>query len=325
MFLSRARQWISRQNRFVVIGAGAAMALLGMAAAMGFKAIPRRYNVWSIAMYEGGTPFELERLTKSVLLTADDVTDVPARFVADPFMIEHEGRWYMFFEVLNRDTNQGDIGLASSLNAGKWIYHQIVLDEPFHLSYPFVFAWEGKVYLVPETVAAGSVRVYESTQFPSRWKLKQELIPDVALADPTLFEHEGTWWMFGGKSGTHDELRLFYADTPFSKWQEHPQSPLIQGDANRARPGGRVVMVNGQLWRVTQDCDPRYGNALRAYPIVKLSRTEYAEDPTNMKTLLEGTGQDWNAAGMHHADLWRMESGGWRACVDGHQKVWLRP
>ena len=40
--------------------------------------------------------------------------DARARFVADPILLEKGGRWYMFLEIYNEVTSQGDIGLPES-------------------------------------------------------------------------------------------------------------------------------------------------------------------------------------------------------------------
>ncbi len=101
--------------------------------------------IWSIGIYLGKSPFTLsssESISNPVLTRAS-VSDVAAEFVADPFMVQRDGLWYMFFEVLNRDAARGQIGLAVSDDGLKWTYQQIVLTEPFHLSYPYLFEWDG--------------------------------------------------------------------------------------------------------------------------------------------------------------------------------------
>jgi hypothetical protein len=53
---------------------------------------------------------------------------------------------YMFFELKNSITKQGDIGVAeSSDNGATWRHVGIALDEEWHLSYPFVFEYDGEV------------------------------------------------------------------------------------------------------------------------------------------------------------------------------------
>ena len=78
--------------------------------------------MWSIGIFVGESPFHLAtpRDTVNPVLTRESVSDVPAGFVADPFMVRRDGGWYMFFEVLNQQANNGEIGLATSGNGLKW-------------------------------------------------------------------------------------------------------------------------------------------------------------------------------------------------------------
>lgn len=56
---------------------------------------------------------------------------------------------YLFFESKNSITMQGDIGVAESSDQGAtWTFLDIVLDEEWHLSYPFVFDYDGEVILL---------------------------------------------------------------------------------------------------------------------------------------------------------------------------------
>ena len=49
-------------------------------------------------------PFHLVTPTDitNPVLTADDVTDVEAEFVADPFMFHENGTWYIFFDSFRK-------------------------------------------------------------------------------------------------------------------------------------------------------------------------------------------------------------------------------
>ena len=43
-------------------------------------------------------------------------------------------------------------------------YSKIVLDEPFHLSYPYVFEWDGGLY-DSESATARHLRLYRAVDF----------------------------------------------------------------------------------------------------------------------------------------------------------------
>jgi hypothetical protein len=251
-------------------------------------------------------------------LTAEDVTDIPASFVADPFLVEDNSRWYLFFEIMNASTKHGDIGLAISEDGLNWEYKQTVLDEPFHLSYPYVFAWESQHFMIPESQAADSVRLYRAENFPLQWSFVTALLQG-EYEDPSIFRHKDNWWLFVG-TDDGSTLRLYHADDLTGPWAEHPKSPIIADDANVARPGGRVLVSDERLFRFAQDGVPTYGNQLRVFEITKLSITDYAEKELPQSPILEASGRGWNADGMHHADPHPRGDGGWIASVDGYKE-----
>ncbi len=104
----------------------------------------KKQGSWEIDIYVGTTPFRFSTppAVRNPVITANDVTDIRAYFVADPFMLRAGGTWFMFFEALNRGSQRGEIALATSSNGYQWKYQRVVLAEPFHLSYPYVFKWQ---------------------------------------------------------------------------------------------------------------------------------------------------------------------------------------
>ena len=48
----------------------------------------------------------------------------------------------------------------------------VVLEENFHLSFPFVFEDSGNLYMIPETAENQQIRLYECISFPEKWVLK---------------------------------------------------------------------------------------------------------------------------------------------------------
>ena len=272
--------------------------------------------MWSIGIYKGSTPYSLSSVSEFPVLTRESVTDVSAKFVADPFMI----RGHMFFEVLT-DTDKGEIGLATSSNGFEWKYEQIVLREDFHLSYPYVFEWQNTYYMMPETLDANAACLYRADEFPFRWSRAAKLI-DGPCADPSIVRFHDLWWLFLCPFPfRHDTLRLYFAEELTGPWREHPKSPIIKSDKCRARPAGRFLTLNDQVIRFAQDCVPRYGSRVRAFDILELTTTKYVEVENTASPILQPGAFEWNAGGMHHVDAQQQPDGTWLACVDGQTSL----
>ncbi|MCK5214483.1 MAG: hypothetical protein KAR05_03940 [Candidatus Omnitrophica bacterium] len=278
------------------------------------------YGPWAIGIYEGSTPFDLadpEDIANPVL-TGKDVSDIDALFVADPFMLFKNGKYTIFFEVLNRETNQGDIGYAESIDGKHWEYRKVIIDEKFHLSYPYVFEWEDNYYLIPESNRDLSVRLYKAVSFPEKWEYVGNLLTGHNYMDPSIFRHNEKWWLFASNKN-NDVLNLYYSSDLLGEWKSHPMNPIVKFDKNIARQGGRVIFHNDRLYRMAQDDFPHYGMQVFAFEITELTEKSYAEEIVSEKPLVNMTGKGWNAAGMHHVDLHKIGDK-WVAVVDGKNR-----
>lgn len=204
------------------------------------------------------------------------------KFWADPFLWSREGKHFVFLEELPFSTEKGYISVLEILKNGEFTSPQKVLELPYHLSYPFLFEFEKKLYMIPESFSARNIQLFECTNFPLQWQHKMDLMTNVVAADTTLLFHQNKWWMFtsmveneGGS--LDDELYLFYADSPLtSEWTAHPQNPIVS-DVRRARPAGNIFWENGKLIRPSQDCSKVYGFGFNFNEIEILSETEYRE------------------------------------------------
>lgn len=202
------------------------------------------------------------------------------RFYADPFLLEREGRTHLFFEDYRYSEKRALISYSEVLPDGSLTEPIEVLRRPYHLSYPFVFARDGEIYMIPETLENRAVELYRAEEFPLRWTKVSALLEDICAVDATLHEQDGKLWMFVGTSNERysscDELSIFYADALSGPWTPHPMNPVVS-DVRRARPAGRLFYEDGQLLRPSQDCSETYGGALNFYKVLKLSETEYEE------------------------------------------------
>lgn len=276
---------------------------------------------FSIGIYTGKTPFELgPGHVSNPVLAPGDVTDVRADLVADPFMIRHGSTWYMFFEVETPAERQGDIGYAESADGFDWKYGKIVLNEPFHLSYPYVFEYGNDYYMIPESNAVSAIRLYKAVDFPVEWAFEGVLLEGERFSDPSIFRHGGKWWIFAETSSRpHDNgtLRLYFCEELAGPWAEHPKSPVVKDDPNIARPAGRVIVNADGIFRFTQDCLPIYGYQVWVFRVTDLTPETYAEQLYRKDPVVTASGNGWNRLGMHHVDPHRLENGSWIACVDG--------
>jgi hypothetical protein len=298
-----------------VIAAGLAAGLVLLLAGCSV----RHEDVWSIGIYAGDTPFQLHphpAIGDRPVLTASDIGDLKARFVADPFMVRAAARWYMFFEALEEKSRRGVIGLATSKDGVAWRYQRIVLTEPFHLSYPYVFDWNGVFHMIPETGDAAAVRLYRAEEFPERWVFVGELLAG-RYWDASIVHWEGLWWLFA--LDEQASLTLHYATEPIGPWVRHPRSPVVRNSLDMSRPGGRLIDHEGKLVRYAQDGEPTYGSRLRAFQIDRLTKTDFAEHEVPGSPVLAASGRAWHATGMHHADVHLLGDGRWIACVDGNR------
>ncbi|RPJ27050.1 MAG: hypothetical protein EHM33_09395 [Chloroflexi bacterium] len=202
------------------------------------------------------------------------------RIWADPFIWIHAGNYFIFYEEQLYSTRRGRIGCLTLDKQMNPTNNCIVLERPYHLSYPFIFEYQEQIYMIPETEQNRAVELYRCTHFPDQWEFVKTLIADIKAVDTTLLEAYGRWWLFTNiREGKYswDTLYLFSADHPLSdQWTPHPCNPIVK-DIRSARPAGRVFLHNGKIIRPSQDCSVRYGYAINFNRISVLTESNYAE------------------------------------------------
>lgn len=229
----------------------------------------------------------------------------PDRYWADPFGWRRDGAFFIFCEEVLYAEQRGHISAVPIDEEGNVRGPAIrIIDEPYHLSYPFLFEYDGELYMLPESGFAGVLKLYRCVEFPGRWEYVHTVFEGVQFADTTLLERDGCWWLFATVRNPrrlqfpdHD-LLLFSADSPLAKqWTPHPRSPIVR-DFRRARPAGRIFPHEGRLYRPSQNCRDRYGEALNINEITRLDSTRYEE------RWIREIKADWEPGyvGVHHID-----------------------
>ncbi len=210
------------------------------------------------------------------------ITPPKDRFWADPHIVSQDDHYYIFIEELMFHNNKGHISVITMDQRGNYRQPEMVLEEPFHLSYPFVFTFRGDYYMMPESASNRSISIYQCVEFPGKWEFKLHLMEDIEARDATLFFYNHKWWLFANvrenEGASHyDELFLYYADDLFDQpWHPHPLNPIVS-DVKRARPAGKIFEHKGRLYRPSQDCSYYYGYGIVIHEIQVLTEHAYRE------------------------------------------------
>ena len=216
---------------------------------------------------------------------------------ADPFVIERDGKYYVFLEEIVYAKGHGHISVMTVEVGSNGRFERTdpvpVIEQPYHMSYPFLLEYQDELYMIPETAENRTIDLYRCTRFPDKWELVSTLMDDVVAVDATLLEHEGRWWMFATvreNEGTNclDELHIFHADSPLSTdWQPHKKNP-VSTDVRNARPAGAIQKHKGSLYRPAQNGSVRYGYGMHINLIELLNENDYQE------TIVSSIEPDWD-------------------------------
>jgi len=231
---------------------------------------------WALA-YQYGAGDRLQVETFHQLIPPSD------RIWADPFPIQVGNDHYIFHEELLFSAGKGSIVLTVMDDKGRTARPIPILETDYHLSYPFVFQWDGDFFMMPETASRHQVELYRCVDFPLRWKLERVVCRGLTALDPTPALLFGRWWLFANVpaygAGRLDELHVFYSDSPLGPWTPHRDNP-IKSDVRSARPAGRIFENHGHFYRPAQDCSTRYGSAVTINRILQLNPERYEEIET---------------------------------------------
>jgi hypothetical protein len=205
-------------------------------------------------------------------------------YYADPFILEKEGKTYLFLEEYDPELKKGRISVG--LLQGETVEEvQPIIEEDWHLSYPFIWEENGEIYLIPESGKAGAIFLYQATNFPWEWE-KIEKWFDGEAYDPTVYFENSRYWLFVNQKAhpacsPFDELYLYSSDSFLNPtWEAHPCNPVVS-DVRSSRPAGKLFLVGDRLIRPAQDSGKRYGHQISLQEIKILSMADYQEESWN--------------------------------------------
>lgn len=205
------------------------------------------------------------------------------RFWADPFILKREDKYYIFFEELIYRDNKGYICLIEMDQLGNYTEPIKILEQNYHLSYPFLIEDENELFMIPESKQNNTIELYKCKQFPLKWELEKVLMNNIKAVDTTILFQDNKYWLFCNITNSdtplaQDELHLFYSDKLTNdKWIKHPKNP-IASDFKRSRPAGKIFKHKNKLYRPAQNGLKHYGYGIAINQIVELTENSYREE-----------------------------------------------
>ena len=274
--------------------------LYGMAVAR--RAVRLRVRVMLQSKQKWQVHYKREDWSTLTLDGGHAIPNPPGVYFADPFLRQTPDGLFCFVEEFRESSQRGVIS-ALRLDVEGPVYLGHVLDEPFHLSFPFMFEFDGELFMCPETNEAHQIRLYKCKAFPLQWELHSVAMDNVCAVDTLIFAEHDKWWMLTGivpqgDTNRYPEMHLFCADDPIcGEWLPHVCNP-IKVDPEFARNAG-LLSRDGKLFRVSQVCGfSAYGESINVCEIKKLSLLSYDEVLT---ARINANSKPGNT-GLHHID-----------------------
>ena len=200
------------------------------------------------------------------------------QFIADPFGIWKNNKFYLFVEFLDYRDKKGRIDCIVFDKNFKKISNQNVLKNHSHLSYPFIIKDNNKIYMIPESSRSKKTYIYESIDFPLKWKRIKEVIPNTAMIDTSVIKYKNNWWMFyslpGKNSRALKEMYIAYSDSLLGEWKLHSNNP-VSNDIELSRPGGRPFIFDNLIHLPVQNSKKTYGGQVNILKLSKLTQNDF--------------------------------------------------
>lgn len=227
---------------------------------------------WQVAFRKGGSANILSD-KETPFVTVPNTYRYTA---ADPFLFNYGGKKYLFAEILDKKDCLGKIGY-SVFDGEKFSEWKIIISENYHLSYPNIFEYNGEIFIIPESNQSETVYAYKAVEFPKKWEKCDPILTGIKCVDTTFLDFSGKHYMFTYDIGDdeHKKLLTYEIDTA-GKTVPLRCNPVSENDFD-ARHGGNFICINGDIIRVSQDCDGDYGKALVFSRVEKCDILEYKE------------------------------------------------
>lgn len=198
-------------------------------------------------------------------------------FQADPFIIEKEDKLFVFYEAFSFLNSKGVLK-CRVLNSDMEEIEDIKLegfdDLRCHLSFPFLFYLDDKLFMIPESSERKEVILFQSIDFPVRWEKVKVLLSDVEYTDNVFFTLEGVSYLIS--TTLDNEMVIHTASDLLHDWEKI--EPSLKLCNYHHRGAGTPYSINNKNYILTQECQPEeYGKSIYIKELIKLNPLSFEE------------------------------------------------
>lgn len=181
---------------------------------------------------------------------------------ADPILLEYDNKIYLFTEAFSERTSKGKLAISIyDSSSEEFSMPQVIINKPYHLSYPEVFESNGKVYMIPETSQNRTLELYEAEDKDLlRWKKIGVLLDKCFLADTTVLKENNRTLLY-----SYEEKPPKYTTKVFELDIKNRKVKLISEESselNNRRPAGNFTFVDNIVQRPLQFNIKMYGEKI---------------------------------------------------------------
>lgn len=192
---------------------------------------------------------------------------------SDPVIFTKDKKSYLFMEAFDKDDLRGKIAYCELSNSGPTT-PRIIIDEPFHMSFPTVFEFGDDVYMIPETSSDKSLRIYQAETFPYSWKPVKRFDLGREFVDTVILEkNETSFRILTCEISPDREYECRFQKFTISRAGD---DFVISGDADfndgqeydlLSRNGGAIAEIDGKKYVAAQESTfSEYGLYMNFYP-----------------------------------------------------------
>ena len=177
---------------------------------------------------------------------------------ADPLTFEYGGKHYLFTEAYDRKKALGSIAVSVIDERGHISKPRIIIRENYHMSYPYVFLWNGGIYMIPETSSNMTINLYRCVEFPLKWKLEAQMRIDEVFVDADVFVMgDNELCLLGSAVNRTDPLKVRYSRYRITKngteYSCRHEAYGTSGWNYYDRNAGKPVIIGGTEYMPSQE------------------------------------------------------------------------